>query len=61
MTWNYGESGDGLGDAAEPEGSVGKAELKFAAVFAEQKGQVLTAKKAELRCEELANGGKGVL
>jgi len=34
---------------AKPEGSVGEGELKFAAVFAEEKRQVLAAEQKEMR------------
>ena len=56
--WGVGE---GLGGAPEPEGGVGEGELKFAAVFAEEKGEVPASDEAEVRREEFADGGERVM
>jgi len=47
--------------ASKPEGGVAEGELEFAAVFAEEEGMILAAKKSEVRCEEFAESGEGIL
>ena len=43
-----------------PEGGVGKGVLKFAAVLAQEKRQILTMPEAEVGLEKFLESGKGV-